>query len=47
VIRVLEAAFVDTASLSGDSLIQLPEIERGIEMWEPKTHHSHQIYAAA
>ncbi|HZR37213.1 MAG TPA: sigma 54-interacting transcriptional regulator [Nevskia sp.] len=47
VIRVLEAAFVDTASLTGDSLIQLPEIERGIEMWEPKTHHSHQIYAAA
>jgi transcriptional regulator with AAA-type ATPase domain len=47
VIRVLEAAFVDTASMTGDSLIQLPEIERGIEMWEPKTHHSHQIYAAA
>ncbi len=47
VIRVLEAAFVDTASLTGDSLIQLAEIERGIEMWEPKTHHSHQIYAAA
>ncbi|MBV8062526.1 MAG: sigma 54-interacting transcriptional regulator [Nevskia sp.] len=47
VIRVLEAAFVDTASLTGDTLIQLPEIERGIEMWEPKTHHSHQIYAAA
>jgi DNA-binding NtrC family response regulator len=47
VIRVLEAAFVDTASLTGDNLIQLAEIERGIEMWEPKTHHSHQIYAAA
>jgi DNA-binding NtrC family response regulator len=47
VIRVLEAAFVDTASRTGDSLIQIAEIERGIEMWEPKTHHSHQIYAAA
>jgi DNA-binding NtrC family response regulator len=47
VIRVLEAAFVDTASRTGDSLIQLAEMERGIEMWEPKTHHSHQIYAAA
>lgn len=46
-IRVLEAAFVDTASRTGDTLIQAAEIERGIEMWEPKTHHSHQIYAAA
>ena len=46
-IRVLEAAFVDTASRTGDSLIQAAEVERGIEMWEPKTHHSHQIYAAA
>jgi hypothetical protein len=47
VIRVLEAAFVDTASRTGDSLIQVAETQRGIEMWEPKTHHSHQIYAAA
>lgn len=46
-IRVLEAAFVDTASGSGEPLIQAAEIERGIVLWEPKTHHSHEIYAAA
>ncbi len=46
-IRVLEAAFVDTASGSGEPLIQAAEIERGIQLWEPKTHHSHEIYAAA
>jgi transcriptional regulator with AAA-type ATPase domain len=46
-VRVLEAAFVDTASTSGDQLIQAEQIEHGIAMWEPKTHHSHKIYAAA
>eukprot|EP00456_Euglypha_rotunda_P053703 TRINITY_DN4336_c0_g1_i5.p3 TRINITY_DN4336_c0_g1~~TRINITY_DN4336_c0_g1_i5.p3 ORF type:complete len:159 (-),score=42.90 TRINITY_DN4336_c0_g1_i5:181-657(-) len=45
--RVLEAAFVDTASVGGGDLIQAEEIENGIALWEPKTHHSHKIYAAA
>ncbi len=45
--RVLEAAFVDTASVGGGELIQAEEIENGIALWEPKTHHSHKIYAAA
>jgi len=48
VVRVLESAFVDTATTrGGDTLIRAPEIEQGILLWEPKTHHSHQIYAAA
>jgi DNA-binding NtrC family response regulator len=46
-VRVLEAAFVDTASTSGNQLIQADEIEQGIALWEPKNHHSHKIYAAA
>jgi len=46
-VRVLEAAFVDTASSSGDQLIQAEEIQSGIALWEPKDHHSHKIYAAA
>jgi transcriptional regulator with AAA-type ATPase domain len=47
-IRVLEAAFVDTASVGGNaSLIEATEIENGIALWEPKTHHSHKIYEAA
>jgi len=46
-VRVLEAAFVDTASSGGGELIQADEIEHGIALWEPKAHHSHQIYAAA
>ena len=46
-VRVLEAAFVDTASAGGGELIQADEIEHGIALWEPKAHHSHQIYAAA
>ena len=44
-VRVLESAFVDTAARGGGSLLDLAEIERGIKMWEPETHHSHQIYA--
>lgn len=44
-IRVLESAFVDTTTGSGSSLIQAHEVEMGIERWEPKSHHSHQIYA--
>lgn len=47
-IRVLEAAFVDTASVGGKAgLIEVTEIENGIALWEPKTHHSHRIYEAA
>jgi len=46
-VRVLESAFVDTASANGGELIQAPEIEQGIALWEPKNHHSHSIYAAA
>lgn len=46
-VRVLEAAFVDTASVGGGSLIDAEAIEHGIALWEPKTHHGHQIYAAA
>jgi len=44
-IRVLESAFVDTTTGSGSSLIQAHEVEQGIELWEPKSHHSHQIYS--
>ena len=47
-VRVLESAFVDTATLrSGDTLIRSTEVEQGIVLWEPKTHHSHQIYSVA
>jgi DNA-binding NtrC family response regulator len=47
-IRVLEAAFVDTASVgSGKAVMELSEIENGIQLWEPKSHHSHKIYEAA
>lgn len=47
-VRVLESAFVDTATnRGGDTLIHGAEITQGILLWEPKTHHSHQIYAAA
>lgn len=44
-IRVLESAFVDTTTGHATSLIQAQEVEQGIERWEPKTHHSHQIYS--
>ncbi len=47
-VRVLESAFVDTATnRGGDTLIHGAEITQGILLWEPKTHHSHQIYAVA
>ncbi|MCX7071424.1 MAG: sigma 54-interacting transcriptional regulator [Gammaproteobacteria bacterium] len=47
-VRVLESAFVDTATLKGgDNLIRATEIEAGIQLWEPKSHHSHQIYSVA
>jgi transcriptional regulator with AAA-type ATPase domain len=46
-IRVLESAFVDTTTLRGGDLVQAEEVEQGIARWEPKTHHSHQIYESA
>jgi DNA-binding NtrC family response regulator len=46
-IRVLESAFVDNATGPAGHLIQAPEIEQGILRWEPKTHHSYQLYEAA
>jgi DNA-binding NtrC family response regulator len=47
-VRVLESAFVDTVTKpGGDGLIQAAEVEQGILRWEPKSHHSHQIYEAA
>jgi transcriptional regulator with AAA-type ATPase domain len=46
-VRALEAAFVDTTTRGGDSLIQDTDMEQGIALWEPKTHHSHRIYAPA
>ncbi|WP_028079556.1 sigma 54-interacting transcriptional regulator [Solimonas soli] len=46
-VRVLESAFVDYGVRGGDTLIQGEEIEAGIKLWEPATHHSHQIYAVA
>lgn len=44
-VRVLEAAFVDTTTGHAGRLIEAAEIEKGILQWEPKTHHSHQLYA--
>lgn len=46
-VRVLEAAFVDAATRGGETLIDEKEIVDGIALWEPKTHHSHKIYAPA
>lgn len=45
-VRVLEAAFVDTAAGAG-KLIEPGAIQAGIGRWEPATHHSHRLYAAA
>ncbi|HEU0196002.1 MAG TPA: sigma 54-interacting transcriptional regulator [Nevskiaceae bacterium] len=44
-VRVLESAFVDTASRGEESLIQAQDVAHGIELWEPKAHHSYEIYA--
>lgn len=44
-VRVLEAAFVDTTTGPAGQVIAAEEVQRGIELWEPKTHHSHQLYA--
>ncbi|MGH8460637.1 MAG: sigma 54-interacting transcriptional regulator [Stenotrophobium sp.] len=43
-VRTLESAFVDTASVDGGEVIREAEVERGIALWEPKVHHSHQLY---
>lgn len=45
-VRVLESAFVDTG-MSGSDVLELSAVERGIQRWEPATHHSHAIYEAA
>jgi len=44
-VRVLETAFVDTAARGGGNLLDIADIEHGIKLWEPVTHHSHAIYA--
>lgn len=48
-IRVLEAAFVDTASSDalGNGLIGADAIDAGIQLWEPAEHHSHAIFASS
>lgn len=46
-VRVLEAAFVETAGRGATALIPASAIETGIALWEPATHHSHRLYAAA
>jgi Transcriptional regulator containing PAS, AAA-type ATPase, and DNA-binding domains len=46
-VRVLEAAFVDAATRGGQPVLTVGDIEHGIALWEPKSHHSHKIYAAA
>ena len=45
VIRVVESAFVDTASRGLDTLIRSETVQQGIDRWEPQDHHSHEIYA--
>jgi len=46
-IRVLESAFVDTACEPGNTLIETSAVEQGLLRWEPKSHHSYALYAAA
>ncbi|MFA5940623.1 MAG: sigma 54-interacting transcriptional regulator [Sinimarinibacterium sp.] len=46
-VRVIEAAFVDAAASSASPLIPAAAIDNGIALWEPTTHHSHRLYAAA
>lgn len=46
-VRSIESAFVETAGRGGETLIQAADLAHGISLWEPKTHHSHQIYAVA
>jgi transcriptional regulator with AAA-type ATPase domain len=46
-IRVLESAFIDTTTHPGSTLIETHAIDAGLQRWEPATHHSHSLYAAA
>lgn len=46
-VRVLESAFVDYGVRGSDSLLQVPDIMAGIQLWEPSEHHSHKIYSVA
>lgn len=46
-VRVLEAAFIDTAASAAATLIPASAIAAGITLWEPAQHHSHRLYAAA
>lgn len=46
-VRVLEAAFVETAADGATTLIPATAIQDGIALWEPAQHHSHKLYAAA
>ncbi|MES0873481.1 sigma 54-interacting transcriptional regulator [Sinimarinibacterium thermocellulolyticum] len=46
-VRVIEAAFVETAANGATTLIPAAAIEGGIALWEPAQHHSHRLYAAA
>lgn len=43
-VRVIEAAFVETAVKGSTALIPASAIEDGIKLWEPKDHHSYEIY---
>ncbi|HKY90722.1 MAG TPA: sigma 54-interacting transcriptional regulator [Nevskiaceae bacterium] len=44
-VRTMEAAFVDFASRGGDSrLIPAEDVQAGLNLWEPKDHHSHKVY---
>jgi len=44
-LRTMEAAFVDFASRGGDGrLIPAEDVEAGLNLWEPKDHHSHKVY---
>lgn len=45
-IRCLEAAFLETVTGSSSKLIPVTAVNKGIALWEPETHHSHEIYAA-
>jgi transcriptional regulator with AAA-type ATPase domain len=46
-VRVIEAAFVETAADGAATLIPASAIDDGIALWEPEQHHSHRLYAAA
>lgn len=45
-IRVLEAAFVETASTRGGD-IHLEAVQQGLALWEPASHHSQALYQSS